>query len=347
MPFEYAQNTPQELMGLLQVVKPETTFWLDRFYNLEYRSDKRHINFDVIYEKNRVAKFVLPKVISKSGTQTGYETRQYTPAYIKEKDEVTLETASIRRAGEPFNSNLTNAQRFAARKAEIVLNHRNRIRSRWNWMAAKAAIYGQVTISGDEYPATTIDFGRDPNLTVTLVGSQLWTSSASKPLDLITEMNQRSYDLCNRSPTAVMMGRDALKAFLANDSVKEYLDANKRYSSSSVEAGPGDSSPYYPVGQFNNVTVWSYSEGYFDENEAHQLHLDPRDIWSGSADAMKGIRCFGAIQEVNRSGLVELQDIFVKEIITEEPSSLSILSQSAPLMLPMQPNATWRARVVE
>lgn len=347
MPIEYNQSTPQELMGVLRIVKPETTFWLDNYFKLEHRSEHKHINFDKVYEQNRMAKFVLPKTISKVGSRTGYETKQFTPAYIKEKDEVDIESTSIRMAGEAFNSNMTRAARFDARKAEIVLEHRRRIRSRWNWMAAQAALYGQVTISGDEYPTTTIDFGRSSNLTATLTGSSLFTSSASNPLEFITEMNQRSYDKCNASPQSVIMGRDALKAFLANDSVREHVDKNKALSNSRMEIGPGDSSPYFSVGQFNNVMVWSYSEKYFDENGTEQFFMDPRDIFAGSAAALRGVRCFGAIHDLEMRPVLSAVDIFIKEILTQEPSSLSILSQSAPLMLPVQPDATWRARVVE
>ncbi|WP_387693391.1 major capsid protein, partial [Photorhabdus sp. RM71S] len=42
------------------------------------------------------------------------------------------------------------------------------------WMAANALVKSQITVVGDGFETTVIDFGRSSNLTVTLSGSDKW-----------------------------------------------------------------------------------------------------------------------------------------------------------------------------
>ena len=71
--------------------------------------------------------------------------------------------------------------------------------------------------------------------------------------------------------------------------------------------------------------------------------MDPRDalLISPSVD---GIQAFGAI--LDGAANLQVYDIFVKMWDQEDPSARFIMSQSAPLMIPQNPNCTFRARVV-
>jgi hypothetical protein len=48
---------------------------------------------------------------------------------------------------------------------------------RLEWMGASALSTGTVTIKGEGFPTTVVDFGRDPALTVALSGSDKWPTS--------------------------------------------------------------------------------------------------------------------------------------------------------------------------
>ncbi len=339
----FTPQSTQDMLAAVRIIKPKSSFWLDNFFQASYFSPNTYINFNLVYEQLRLANFVLPTVISKHGKRTGYDSKQFTPFYLKEKDSPDMEHNFIVGPDEPFGGNRTPKQRFDAARVEIALTHRDRIRATWNWLAAQAVIYGQVTVGGtEEYPTTTINFGRDGALTQTLTGSRMWDSSAATRLDDIEEMNQRSYDRCNVSPKSVIMGKTAWNWFKEGDDVQKILSTQIRNSNSSAEVGPGDSEPYQRMGTFGSVTVWKYNENYIDQNGVSQKFLDDRDVVACSASALRGVRAYGAIKDV---ASLKSEAIFVKEIITEEPSSLSILSQSAPLMMPMNPNASWRLRV--
>jgi Phage major capsid protein E len=71
--------------------------------------------------------------------------------------------------------------------------------------------------------------------------------------------------------------------------------------------------------------------------------MDPRDVVVASR-AVDGIKAYGAILD-NAAGL-EVADIFTKMWDQEDPSARFIMSQSAPLTIPVNPNCTLKARVV-
>ena len=50
-------------------------------------------------------------------------------------------------------------------------------------MAAEILRTGQVVVSGDGYPSTTVNFGRDAALTKALTGSATWETAAVNPIE--------------------------------------------------------------------------------------------------------------------------------------------------------------------
>jgi uncharacterized membrane protein len=48
------------------------------------------------------------------------------------------------------------------------------INRRLEWMAASALVSGTVTVAGEGYETKVVDFGRSPDLTITLSGSDKW-----------------------------------------------------------------------------------------------------------------------------------------------------------------------------
>ena len=74
-------------------------------------------------------------------------------------------------------------QRMQILVAQDLSDQLDMLRRRMEWMAAQAIHSGAVTVSGDEYPAVTVDFGRDSSLTVVKTGGNRWGQAGIKPLD--------------------------------------------------------------------------------------------------------------------------------------------------------------------
>jgi hypothetical protein len=57
------------------------------------------------------------------------------------------------------------------------------INRRLEVMASEALRTGKVTVTGEQYPTTVVDYGRDAGLTVVLTGANRWGQAGIKPLD--------------------------------------------------------------------------------------------------------------------------------------------------------------------
>ncbi len=341
--MSYTAYTTHDLLEMVQIFRAPPTFWLDNFFKRQINFQTRYIDFDLVDEGKRLAPFVAPSNQGKVIAKDGYLTKRFAPAYVKPKGVVDPEMLMDRMPGEPYTGTMSLAARRDAVVAFMTRKYKNQIVRRWEWMAAQAALYGQVTISGEAYPAVTIDFGRAAGQTVVLSGTDLWTNVASTPITDIDEMVTATHALSGYATSGVIMGTSAWTAFIAHASVKLLLET-RRGSTSQAETGPGDGTTYQYKGKFGDQDVWVYSELYEDDTGTSTAFMDPRDVFACSAEGFQGVRCFGAI--LDKKAGYQSVEIFAKMWENEDPSVEYLLLQSAPLMVPKQPNASWRMRVV-
>lgn len=338
----YTAYTTHDLLQMVRVLRDPDPFWLSNFFRQQINFETRYIDFDVVDEGKKLAPFVAPTVQGRVIESQGFTTKRFTPAYIKPKGVVEPDKLFTRRAGEAYTGSLTPAQRRDATVAAMVRDYRNRIVRRWEWMAAQAVQYGQVTISGEDYPTTVVNFNRHADLTVVLTGTDLWTNSASTPIKDIEDMVRTMRQLSGYGTRSLIMGTAAWDAFIAHQSIKDLLES-RRGSLSQAETGPGEGTVFEKKGVFGAYTVYVYSDKYQNDAGVETDYLDPRDVIGISAEGFQGVRCFGAI--LDKQAGYQALDIFTKMWENEDPSVEYLLMQSAPLMVPKQPNASFRLRV--
>lgn len=332
-----------ELRKVIVDSRPPVQYFLDRLYREQMNFTTEEIMFDELRLGRRMAPFVAPNLQGRVLKRSGFYTKMFRPAYVKPKDAVTPGRMLRRLAGEGLTGDMTPGQRWQATVAAYQLDQRNQIFRRWEWMGAQAALYGQVTVSGEDYPTVTIDFGRAANHTVILSGTALWSNDASLPDDDLEEWASRVHDAEGFVVTRVTMGRLAWKAFKRNPSIERLLET-RRGSESKAETGPGLGESVEYKGQIGSFNIYVYNDVYEDENGAMQPMMDPRDVLLEAGAGFDGVRAFGAIMDAD-AGLQAL-DIFPKMWKNPDPSVVYLMSQSAPLMIPSRPNCTLRARVV-
>ena len=98
------------------------------------------------------------------------------------------------------------------------------------------------------------------------------------------------------------------------------------------------------VGTLNGlIEVWVYSGFYQDDAGAIVPLMSSKDILM-SGNAIDGVKCFGAIQDL-KAGL-KATSMFGSSWDENDPSATFMMHQSAPLMVPVNPNATLKATVV-
>lgn len=343
-----------DLLDVLRITPVESSYWLDNWFGAVRQFDTADIMFDKLKTVRRLAPFVSPVVQGRVMKSRGFETKAFTPAYVKPKHIVDPNRQFNRRPGEiPGMGSSTPQARWNAAIAENLAEERNAILRRENWMAAMAIIHGSVTVTGEDYPTQVVDFGRDAGLSVTLTSTARWGESAADPLANIAALRKLSFEKSGAPITRLTMGLDAFDRFFADTKVQDLLKGQEignvaRTSDSTMSAlgSPGEPFEFRGILQGANgqgrLEVYTYNEQYEDENDATQSIMSSLDV-VGTGNNIRGVRCYGAIRD-KRAGLQALP-LFPKMWDQEDPSLTYTMTQSAPLMVPTNIDNTFKITV--
>lgn len=335
---------------LLEVMEDQdspTNYWLDLLYPSELRFDDEWIDFEKIPRAGRkLAPFVAPLAQGRPIYEEGSTVGRFKPAYVKPKDPVTPTRVIARRPGEILSRTPQSPdQRRDAIIADITAFHRTAIERRWEWLAAQASLYGAVTITGEDYPTRVVSFNRDAGHSITLGVNARWGDSGVSIFDNIqTWMELMAMAPFGGIPNRVTLGTAAWAKLRKDPEVKDFLDTTYRGNTDvSIQRGLTRPGEVRQVGSLGiGLDVYVYSD-YYTVNGTSTPFMDPRDILL-SGPSVDGYRCFGAILDPHAD--FQSLPIYPRNWINNDPPVEYVMSQSAPLMVPVNPNATLRARVV-
>ena len=354
MPLDQGIYTTRALLGMLadeRVTTPPPNYWLDNFFTGQIQFDTEYVEMDKIAAQRKIAPLVVPTVTGKPIYSAAEAKQQVKPAYIKLKDPISATSLVKKRAGLgelAHGTNLTPAARYNLLVADILDQHRNAVERRWEWMASEATQNGAVTLEGEAYPRTVVDFQRDAGHSIVLAGAARWGQAGVDPLaDIDGWRNTARRASFGGVLNRITMGVRAWELFKASPTVREIL--KDTYRSPATVGNPAlnlafrDNLDVELMGQIGGVSIYVYSDYYEDAAGNEVEFMDERDIvLTGN---IQGVRCFGAIQD--KRALWQPLPIFVKMIDEEDPSATHILTQSAPLMVPVRPNASMKVRVTD
>jgi len=338
------------LDGVQRRLKTAPRFWLT-MYGRQINFETEWIMFDRVYEDNRkLAPFVVPNVAGRPSRLNGFESDRFKPAYSKQKDIVDYTMHMDRVAGEALGGTLSYDQRRDAVVAYLLQQQKEKLQNTFNWLAARATIDGKVTIIGEDYPETLVDFRRHANLTVTLTGAAKWDQTTATPLQDIKEARIEANGQSGSRIKEWVFGQDAWEDFTQRVDLKDLLDKNYGGVTASnitrinaLTEGYPDTIEY--MGRISGadgqgaIDAWVDSTRYISPIDGKQkYYLDQGSVVGVSRDGMGGTRCFGAIKD--RKAGYKAMEYFFKNWEEEDPSQEYLLTQSAPLMVPRDPNAT-------
>lgn len=327
---------------------PPDGFWL-RFYPRIVTSTAEEIMFDRLPVRDRrLAPFVAPNVQGRIMRRKGRPMASFKPAYVKPKHNVTPDQAIPRRPGEPLLGNLSLEQRYNAIIADCLREERESIERRWDWMACQAAAYGYVDVWGEDYPKVRVDFGRSPDLTIVLAGGAMWSAETATPMDDLNLARKRAFAAGGSSVNNLIFGLTAWTNFTARVDFDKMLDKNNRGSESVLNnTGLQSGEPFEYQGRIRGpnggglVDIWTYSNQYEDEAGDTQEFMDPRDV-VGIGNNFQGVRAFGAILDKRSLQAIPMFPKVWDQ--NEDPSGTFTMTQSAPLMVPGNPDNSFRIR---
>lgn len=351
--MENSIYSTRALIGMMQdesVTEPVSNYWLSLCFPNVVQFDGEFIEFGRLSRQRKLAPLVVPTTQGKPIYSAAEARSQVKPAYVKPKDAVSASRVIRKIAGQGelnYNTNFTPAQRYNLLVADILNEHRRAIERRWEWMASEAVQDGAITLQDEAYPLTLVDFERDPGHTITLAGANRWGQSGVNPLTnleswRIMARQARFGGVLNRAT----MGVRAWELFRSNADVRETLKDTYRpgtFNTSLSLAGRQGLDVEY-MGVAEGLEVYVYSDYYQAADGTTVPFLDPRDVVL-TGPGIDGIRCFAAIQDV--AAQFQPLAMFPKMWPEHDPSATFIMTQSAPLMVPMNPNCSVRIRVTD
>lgn len=328
------------------------SFLLDTLFPNEQTSDSERIYFDVSTSKNRITPFVAPHVAGKVVNELGFTTKDFAPAYAKDKRIFRPDGALKRAIGEQIGGSLSPAERQAARVRIALEDQLQMLTTREEVMAASVLRTGTIVVSGEGFATQTVDFGRNAALTVTLTGNDRWSvnHADSNPLDDLETWAGLVHTHSGAATQGFVMAPDAWQALrtrlIARSEAQMMLDFG-RSGGSDAQMGPfvrgQGNDKARRVARLGDFEIWVYNDLYVDD-DGNTQSLMPTGTVIAMTTALEGTRCYGCIQD-EEAGL-KAQRYFAKSWLEKDPAVRWLLLQSAPLVVPYRPNASLCATVL-
>lgn len=342
--------TPFTTAALVQVVpnlKRAQKFLLDRFFPNIVESQTEEVDIDVDVGKRRLAPFCSPKVEGKLVESRTYQTNRFKPAYIKDKRAPDLMKPVRRQIGERIGGgDLTPQQRQAVNIAFEMEDQIDMVDRRLEWMAAQALTTGTVTVKGEGFPETLINYGRAPSLTLTLAGAAKWGQPGVSPSSDIEKWAHEILKQSGGVATDIVFTATSWTHFKNDETVKTTIwYPGNGGSGNSINVGAQIERGAVYKGRWGNYDLWVYNDWYVDpaDDVEKPMVVDGTVIMSG-ADLM-GTRAFGMIVDpaFNYGPLAYAPKMW----LNQDPAQLYLMMQSAPLVIPSRVNASFSARVCD
>ena len=332
--------TSHYLAKVVQELPQPQPFFLNSFFPQIQIENKEEIYFDIDSGRRNLAPFVSPVVAGKVVADLGYTTKVFTPAYIKDKRVFDQSKAFKRVAGEAIGGSLSPDQRLMLAIESATKNQLDSLTRRLEAMAVEALRTGTLTISGDQYPTQSINFGRDAALTVTLSGASAWGQTGIKPLELLETWSMLITEKSGSTATTIVMDTEAWKKFAASAEVVKLLDRFRGADQLNANV-VGEGGRY--MGTTGSFDIWVYA-GWYDHPDtgARTPYLPANTVLVLGPD-IEGTRCYGAIKD--EAAGFQAMPYYTKSWLENDPAVRYLLMQSAPLIVPYRVNACLAATV--
>lgn len=318
------------------------SFFLGLFFGSIEVSDTEDIKFDVENNRPRISPFVSPLVEGQLVESAGYITKSFSPAYVKDKRVHNPNKAFKRTIGEKIGGNVTPANRLARAVARDLADQQEMLTRRKELMAAEALRTGKVTVTGEKYPTVVVDFGRDPALTVVKTTGTKWGEDGVDPWSDVEGWSLLVFQKSGAAPTDVIMDVAAWQKFRLSPTFDKLVDKRRLSDIDMVRYAAVIASGGQFQGRIGNQNIWLFENSYIDENGNEQKFLPTGTVILGSA-SIEGVQHHGAIRDVEA---LFPQESYTKSWVIQDPSVRILLMQSAPLVVPYRPNASFSARVL-
>lgn len=356
-PYELWQT--RKLLGVFRASRPET-FYFGQYFGSQMRSEDEWIDFEKLPIRSRkLAPFVKPLGRGHGVFTDRVQGYRFKPANVVVEDAVDpFRPLTMQPGIDPsmldVQGRLNPMQRLSLIKAEMLREMQLSVERRWEWMRARAIIDGEVTCTYKDGSSVLVDFQRDNDHTETLSGGNRWGDSGVSILSHIQTIMDTVNDaefggLINR----ITMGGGVASVVRQDEEILDHMDLNIKGGVHTVDRGLAPADKVYKFGELfvggasgHTIELWVNNETYTADNGTSTRYLANNAIVA-TADpaAINGYECFGRI--VDKDAQYQAIPMFPKNFETGERVKVENLSvESAPLFVPINPDATYKATVI-
>jgi hypothetical protein len=350
VPFIYDTNTLVQVVPNLKVAQQ---FLLDKFFPNIVTSDTEKVSIDIDVGKRRMAPFVSPLVEGKLVEQRRYQTNEFTPAYIKDKRAPDLLKPVRRMIGERIGGEFTGEEREQANLYAEMADQVDIVNRRLEWMAAQALSTATLTVAGDGFAQVTIDYGRDPSLTVAKTGTAQWTVAnvvtssggpgTASPTADIDAWQRQMLKTSGAVATDIIFTTSSWIGFKADPALKgAIIFPSLNPMGNVINPGARIEQGAVYMGHWGQYDLWVYNDWFVDENNKEVPMLADGTVIMSGANLM-GTRAFGMIKDPTFN--YKAMPYAPKTWVENDPAQRFIMMQSAPLVIPSRVNASLAATV--
>jgi len=269
------------MLGAIEIIPTNESFLLDTFCSAPETFPTESIDIDFVKGKKKMAPFVSKYKGGLQVERNTITTKNYKPEKIQPKRVLTVETLEQRLAGEMLYSGKTPAQRAADLLAKDLRELKDMVDRRKEWMIAQSLFNGKfvakVHTDSKNYDEVEFDYGHTLS-TLIEAAAKKWTvenAETSTPIDDLQEISDKIAESTGRRPDIVVLGKTALKGFLASKQVQAYFDMH-RYDFGFIQPSLKTTQVQY-IGRLlmPAVELYYYAEAYVDEETNKTLPFVP------------------------------------------------------------------------
>ena len=332
--------SPDELAPLIpSLFVPGQFLTLSCFPSI-FEFDTAFVHFDRVLDDLRMAPLVAPLSPGKVHQPRGFQMETIVPASLKPKNPITADEVLARLPGERLGGEMSASDRAAAVREHYLMLHQAKIARRREWMAASLLKTGQLVMSGDDYPSTTVNFSRDSDHSGTLGSTVEWGDSGVSPYDdpdnwlnLIGEATGSAGDI-------VIMDRKAWALYIADPKAQKALDRTLGQTNTALALGFTPTVPGRPSfkGRDGDVEFYVYNDSYEDDAGSAAKLLPDYTVICVSRAGLAGAQLYGVVQHADNNYQPGMY--FAHNWVDPNTGAELIETISAPILAPKRINAT-------
>lgn len=310
------------LQGTLDKTKRPYTFLKDTFFGNVVEHESEEFGFDIVKNGEQVAPYVHPEIGGKMLEKSGYTTKTFTPPLVAPEKIITAKDVERRLAGEEINGRDSWEVRQRKLAAQYLRELDESIARREEIQCAELLTTGQITVVGEGYPASVIQFwpttpADKPYIDIGATdATKYWGGANANPIDDFVLAADRIEDHSTTSATVAILGGGAAAALRANEDVWKKMD-NRRINVGELETKRLGGGVRY-LGTFldSGLEVYTYRGNYIDPVTKLRKKFIPDNLAVVTSREMIGTMNYGLVTLTD-----EEREIFVRVAKSRVPDS--------------------------